>query len=586
MEKMNNSLPSWLKIKENSFVFPPAGMLEFVVFPKDGALESDKVFIVDIYAADDKSHPDGHAGWWELPMGKDESVLVCLKRGVDGTGLSLTFNGKKAEKFWVNENFNSLDRVLNMHLVVREWRSTTILFDDPLLLYPGESALPDALQEEDAVPEGMPGRWFVWPAEKRILLVFDTLQSHASQRFMGQATAVLRKNGMPFSVYAYACDAMQRTAVRPLEYLLEESGKDDVVFFVFSENGEALSLIAQLPSKKILYQAHIPDWRRVQVFDAEFARKIADIENYLDCYFAFDEICFESQSEKKYWWKKLKDFAEGELLANWKQFDIEEVKTPVSDKVSKSRNACNYLKFSKSVEPLAHSLGPIDFPVKKKISMAVKPCLPRSSSLFPPILWTTDWENIREIPSAVPEKFILSVGSFRPDKRHEDTLKIFASLAEKNPDVALVLCGWGQIRGYWEYLDFLRREIYKAADKRIIYFQNCSDGQLLWLYKHASLFMSSAEYEIPDGAVRTAVEFGLPVVAKSSDSVTAILGKSGMQFAKIERVEDIADCISELIHTSEYRHSIIKQQNKCISSCQARESIASFLSTFWNILYI
>jgi hypothetical protein len=70
--------------------------------------------------------------------------------------------------------------------------------------------------------------------------------------------------------------------------------------------------------------------------------------------------------------------------------------------------------------------------------------------------------------------------------------KIREAAAKRNPALVLVIAGWPSIDGYYDYVRYLREDTYAAAASRIIFLQNCTDGQLLYLYRRAAVFFSPA----------------------------------------------------------------------------------------------
>ena len=295
MEKMSHPTPAYLVIDENEFAFSDKGEITFRVFPKGEALTSGNVFIVDIYAADDHSHPNGHSGWWEYPLTGNTSVDVRVT--YSEKGLTVFFNGESTQTFWQNDKFHIAGRTLIMHLVVREWRSTTILFNDPISVYPDQKTLEASKPDINPgdLPDDIPLRWFIWPAQQMVKIVFGSLNSKGSQTLCRQLSVLLNKNNITFRIYAHEYSNIQRRSVQPVEYLCHDAKKEDLIFFVLAEGGPALSIVANLSCKKILYHMHLPDYRRFQAFDAEFARKLEELKEQQKLIMNFDGICYESK---------------------------------------------------------------------------------------------------------------------------------------------------------------------------------------------------------------------------------------------------------------------------------------------------
>ncbi len=470
MEHMTPAPLAYVSVDGRDFAFSGDGRVDFTARPGGTAATDECFLIVDIYAADDKTHPGGHAGWWECRLAGPEAVAVTVTRA-DGR-LSACFNGAAPENAWVNPDFDAAGRALTMHLVVRAWRSTSVLFDDALPLYADAAArAADAsLPFHSAVPADVPPRWFVWPPAARVLLAFDSLRSAGASDFCGQLASLLAAAGIPHEIYAWRCTPAQRRRVKPAQYLRHEAGRDDIVFFVFSGGNSLFPLIAELPCKKILYHRHLPDYRRIQAFDAELARELSETDAFAELLPAFDGVCCEAEHTRR------------SLVAR----------------------------------AGASGEGAASFP----------PDL----GVFPPSLWAKRWDGVAEEACQVAEPFLLSVGSFRPDRRHEDAMRVFEAVAERDPSVNLVIAGWPSTKGYWDYLRYLREHVHTACSSRIVFLQSCPEGQLLYLYRRALLFLSANAYDGYNGALEDALAFGLPVVARQTRFSQQVLGFSGLQY--------------------------------------------------------
>jgi len=559
MEKMSHPTPAYLVIDENEFAFSDKDEIAFRVFPKGEALTSGNVFIVDIYAADDHSHPNGHAGWWEYPLTGSTSVdvrVTCTEKG-----LTTFFNGESAQTFWQNDKFHIAGRTLIMHLVVREWRSTTILFNDPISLYPDQKKLEASKPCVNLgdLPDDMPLRWFIWPAQQRVKIVFGSLNSKGSQTLCRQLAVLLSKNNISFKIYAHEYSNTQRKSVQPVEYLCHDAKKEDLIFFVLAEGGPALSIVANLSSKKILYHMHLPDYRRYQAFDAEFARKLEELADQQHLIMKFDGICYESEYTKKIVTQSLYKQASLSLLEEWGACQTPDGIVTISpigicDKNSNSPKC--------STETLFCTLpkGSPEFLPQRLALTMTKPGIPQSLGSFPPSLWRKNWDKINEEECHHPEMFILSVGSFRPDRHHETTLQIFAEVAKQHPSLGLVIAGWPFINGYWDYLRFLRENIYSQYASRIVFLQSCNEGQLKYLYKRAKLFFSACSHEGYSGSIIDALSFKLPIVARQTTSTASLLGQSGLQFNNSIHYSDVAHDILTVCQNCDFYKSIVNNQ--------------------------
>lgn len=537
---------AYLAITEQSFAFPPSGEIRFQVDLKGEALSPGNVFIVDIYANDDHSHPDGHAGWWELPLTGKANVEVCLRHGP--LGLRVTFDGEESANFWRNDAFELAGRTLVMHLVIRAWRSTTILFNDPLLLFPDDQTQASSLSRPTkTLPEDIPSRWFVWPPQRRVLLIFNVLNSQGMRTLHDQLRLLLAENDIPCQCYAHQYDAHQRTDIRPVEYLLHECRKDDIAFFVLAEGGDVLPLVAGLPCKKILYHMHLPDYRRYQAFDAEFARKLAEVQEQEENILAFDGICYESEYTCNMVRTSLERYQLNKMRKEWQE---KQASMPAGSPSSFAGPLLSQPALCKTTEHFCYlsEERPAYLPPYLRITTTT-PELPKTLGIFPPSLWRRNWDDVTPEPCSVPERFILSVGSFRPDKHHEETLRIFAALAEMDDSIGLVIAGWPAINGYWDYISFLRENRYQKIKKRIVFLQSCETQKILWLYTNAQLMISACSYEGYSNSIIDAAHFGLPIISKKTYTSQKLYKQKIFMFDNTVEPENIAKDIHRILST-------------------------------------
>jgi len=530
---------AYVSVQESAFAFSVDGRVEFAARPGGEARRREYLFIVDIYVADDHIHPGGHAGWWECRLSGQETVAVSLARA--GGTLEVYFDGTRPENFWVNPEFNLEGRELVLHLVVRAFNSNAIMFNDALPLFPEAAALeshrPHPFQEH--VPEGLPPRWFVWPPSARVLLVFDSLRSAGAATFCAQLSSLLAANDIPHGIYARNYTPAQRRRLEPAHYLLHTAARADIAFCVFAGGGFLFPLMAGLPCKKILYHRHLPDYRRFQAFDAEFARELAEAADSVERLTAFDGLCYESEHTRRRvgaWFKAV--FNEG-LAQAWQNAET----SPGYASLGYASPGPDGQRLEPAAMLAVHPPAYASETLFCSLPEGVQPWLPRHLRLtrtapalppdlgvFPPSLWARRWEGTAEEECRVPETFILSVGSFRPDKHHEDVLRIFAAVVEQHPSIGLVIAGWPSVNGYWDYLRYLRESVYAALASRIIFLQSCTDGQLLFLYRRATLFLSASSYEGYSGSLEEALEFKLPVVARRTMAGREALGFAGLQY--------------------------------------------------------
>ncbi len=122
--------------------------------------------------------------------------------------------------------------------------------------------------------------------------------------------------------------------------------------------------------------------------------------------------------------------------------------------------------------------------------------------------------------AAVPERFLLQVGTLEPRKNQALSLDVLEAIAPERPDVALVLVGK---RG-WHVDPLVRRiERHPMLGRRLFWFEEVDDEQLAALYRHATISLTPALYEGLGVPVMEALHCGTPVVASTGGA----LGEAG-----------------------------------------------------------
>lgn len=163
-----------------------------------------------------------------------------------------------------------------------------------------------------------------------------------------------------------------------------------------------------------------------------------------------------------------------------------------------------------------------------------------------------DSEKLRELKRrlALPEHFILHVGTLEPRKNHQTLITAFESL-KRNPryrDLGLVLAG---PRG-WKNADILNA-VHKSPERasiKLLGFVNPSDKPLL--YQTSMLFVFPSFYEGFGLPPLEAMASGTPVVASFASSLGEIVGDAGLLIDPY-RPADLADALESLLESPSLR---------------------------------
>lgn len=137
--------------------------------------------------------------------------------------------------------------------------------------------------------------------------------------------------------------------------------------------------------------------------------------------------------------------------------------------------------------------------------------------------WTVTPADVAEVRArlGLPERFVLWCGTFEPRKNVAGLLAAFAELAERDPDVALVLVGppgWGELparpaAGPWQ--------------SRVRSLGRLSASDLHATYAAATAFCFPSTWEGFGLPVLEAMSVGTPVVTSRGTSMAEVVGDAG-----------------------------------------------------------
>jgi glycosyltransferase involved in cell wall biosynthesis len=589
----------YARIDVGAFAFNAEGNLTFKTAFFRVESSPALAFFLDVYAADDHSHPGGHAGWWKYSLNDRPETEIEVDISTFGGMLSVRFNGYDAGSSWLNSDFFCAERRLIMHLVLREEISSAIVFEDIVLLFPAPTTVPPATNGSYLydIPDEAPKRGFVLPSGVIVHLVFASLKSSGISLLCSQMLDLLSSNEVPCRVYAGEYLPEQRVWMSPTPYLQHTVQRTDLIFYVYDGTDPYMPLVAGLPGGKLLYLRSRPDYRRFQAFDAEVARRMQRGFKDLIHLLAFDGICGESKTVVDEAAENLYTVLCGNLKKNNNAscessiyvFEKETITFNNVNMYLARRNMTLTRGFHKEhifpdidsqdiytnvgKELLTYSkrcteellLLPLQWKEKNTTLIdkyhfdrsAMDKLMPSRIGAFSPLLWRDNKDDVEDACD-VPTRFILCVGSFRPDRHYECALEIFACVAREETDLGLVLAGRASINGYWDYLQFLRSYSYAELKDRIVYMLDCSAGQLRWLYRKASLFLSAGSYGGFSASLAEALACDLPVIARYNGN--PYCAAAGLRFYAESETADIARDTLRLLRDKELRAGVVAEQ--------------------------
>jgi glycosyltransferase involved in cell wall biosynthesis len=158
-----------------------------------------------------------------------------------------------------------------------------------------------------------------------------------------------------------------------------------------------------------------------------------------------------------------------------------------------------------------------------------------------------------KIKYALPENFILFVGSIEPRKNIEGLLKAYICLKERTKDdLKLVLVGF---KG-WKNNKIM--ELIKKIKEDIIYLGYLPDAELGKLYNLATAFAYPSIYEGFGLPPLEAMACGCPVITSNIASLPEVCGNS-VYYVNPYETDDIAEGIYKIITNEELKKGLVQR---------------------------
>jgi len=155
---------------------------------------------------------------------------------------------------------------------------------------------------------------------------------------------------------------------------------------------------------------------------------------------------------------------------------------------------------------------------------------------------------------ALPEKFVLALGTIQPRKDYPSLLLAFDSIACVDPSVHLVIAGapgWG----YHEFESVLSR---LHARERVHYLGYISKGERARLLAEATILAYPSVYEGFGLPPLEAMAHGVPVVSTLAGAIPEVLGDAAL-LVPVGEPDALAEQMSRLLNDEELRHQMTER---------------------------
>lgn len=179
----------------------------------------------------------------------------------------------------------------------------------------------------------------------------------------------------------------------------------------------------------------------------------------------------------------------------------------------------------------------------------------------------------------VTKPFIFHVGSPFPHKNIERLIEAFEQLAEKYPELQLVLPGKKE-----HYFEQLQKQIDVSPVKdRILVPGFISDAELKWLYEHAEAYVLPSLSEGFGLPGLEAMAHGCPLVSSNATCLPEVYGQSAHYFDP-ESVNDIAQKLAEVLDDAKLRQALIAKGKEQVKKFSWRRMAEQTLDVYKKFL--
>jgi glycosyltransferase involved in cell wall biosynthesis len=219
-----------------------------------------------------------------------------------------------------------------------------------------------------------------------------------------------------------------------------------------------------------------------------------------------------------------------------------------------------------SLQQLYSRLGLLDninafIPVSRTVGDNVAEALSLPNSKFKPVWSGVDKqfqpvENAEEVVRSrynISPPYLLNVNNYMPVKNRKTVVQAFEHLADKYPDLTLVLVG-----DNWEKSDIPRIIETLSSEDRVVDLGFVANNRLPALYTAASAFINPSLHETFGFPNLEAMACGCPVVSSNCYAIPEIVGDEAVLLDNPEDPEALASEIITLLNNDQYRETLAR----------------------------
>jgi glycosyltransferase involved in cell wall biosynthesis len=207
----------------------------------------------------------------------------------------------------------------------------------------------------------------------------------------------------------------------------------------------------------------------------------------------------------------------------------------------------------------------------------VHPIAEAAAPEFQPIKDKAALEKLRT-RYALPERFILNVGSLEPGKNRTTLLKAYAGLRKRGLEQKLVVAG----QRAWKYEDDLALAEELGIEGDVLFTGYVPPEEMPALYNAADLFVFPSLYEGFGLPVIEAMACGVPVVASNLSAIPEVAGEAAL-LVDPRDVEQLCDAMERVLRDKRLQGALRRRGLERAQGFSweraARETIAVYQET-------
>ena len=187
-------------------------------------------------------------------------------------------------------------------------------------------------------------------------------------------------------------------------------------------------------------------------------------------------------------------------------------------------------------------------------------------------------ETPEPIEDLVDQKFLLYVGRPQPHKNLDRLIEAFVSLANKHPDLYLVLAGKKDAL-YWQ----LEKHVKAQNLENVIFTDFVTEAQLRWLYENTACYVFPSLSEGFGLPALEAMAHGAPVASSNATCLPEIYKYSAEYFTPTD-IDSMTTAIEKILTNKNLADRLSQQGKKLASSYSWQRMAKQTLDIYKSIL--